>query len=114
MNKRHAAAALALLLIAPALAAAAKRPLNPKKRRLPAAAPAAAEQKRKLAGHWDAGIVEAIELLIETHGAGSPGYDANEPPVAVLPFTEGLADGDFAELVFWKQLRQGDFQVDDD
>lgn len=105
------------VLVAAAPAFAAKRPLNYRKRRAPAVPQATGEAPgaaRKLAGGWDPKVREALELLIETHGDKSPGYDADNPPVAVVPFTEGLIDGDFAELVFWKLTRQAEFKVDDD
>lgn len=108
--------AAALLLSLPLSPAhAARKPLNPRKRPAKKTAAANAEPARRaLAGNWDPKIAAALELLIETHGRKSPAYDESEAPVAVLPFTEGLVEGDFAELVFWKLARQCEFKVDDD
>lgn len=114
MKSLRIVALLLLVLPCGAFARAQKRPLNPRRRRAVAAPNTPAPQQRRLAGRWSEPIVEAVDLLVETHGTGSAGYDETAPPVAVLAFTEGLIDGDFAELVFWKLVRQADFRVDDD
>ena len=71
------------------------------------------EPIRLMAGRWTPEVRTAIEKLIADKGRGSTGYDAKNPPVAVLPWSDAAVAGDPAELVFLKLVTEAKFKIDD-
>lgn len=67
-----------------------------------------------MAGRWTPEVRAALDKFLAERGKGSPGYDAANPPVAVLPWSDALVAGDPAELVFLRMTTNVDFRFDDD
>jgi hypothetical protein len=103
------------LLSAPA--EAYRRPKNPRKNKKAAAVAAASAKKPEEGlppGRWVPEVRAALMKFVLEKGAGSPGYDAAKPPVAVLAFENASVEGDPAELVFQRLVRTADFKTSED
>ncbi|MFI5345480.1 MAG: hypothetical protein ACHQ51_03810 [Elusimicrobiota bacterium] len=121
-------AVFVLLALLPAAPASAKKSLNWRMRKKPAVSTAtvsgadaavaasttpALVEVKLMAGRWNPETRAALEGLMTQHGRGAPGYDANAPPVAVLPWSDAAVAGDPAELVFLRLVSDAKFRVDD-
>ena len=71
------------------------------------------EKIRLMAGRWTPEVRAALDQFIEKRGKGSPGYDPDKPPVAVLPWSDALVVGDPAELVFLRLTTEAKFRFND-
>lgn len=75
---------------------------------------AAHEIPRVMAGRWTKEARVALDKFLAERGKDSAAYDANKPPVAVLPWSDALVAGDPAEVVFLKMTTEVDFHYDDE
>ena len=124
------------MLLCFALAApvfARRKPRNPnfgKKRRYSAAAAPAVSSgtavssstapaapalpiERMPAGRWDPAVKAALEEFIASKGKAAAGYDALQPPVAVLGLDDEALQNDAGVAVFQKLVEKADFKFDD-
>lgn len=131
MTKRVFLAVLLLAaLVVEAHAARRPRPKNPRRaKQRPAQSPArstatveevlvstvpAMVVRTMPAGRWDPKVRAEIQDIVTRRGRRSADYDAEKPPVALLPMADALAVGDAGELVFRSLVEHADFKFSDE
>ncbi|MFH1723220.1 MAG: haloacid dehalogenase-like hydrolase, partial [Elusimicrobiota bacterium] len=79
------------------------------------AAPAPVPKNRRLApGRWRPEVVDALELLLEREGQGTPLYAPANPPVAVVAFDDVAATHHVGEAVFQSLVDRAQFKFSDE
>lgn len=69
--------------------------------------------ERLPAGRWDPPVKAALEEFIASKGKAAPGYDAAQPPVAVLGLDDEALQNDAGVAVFQRLVERADFKFDD-
>lgn len=67
----------------------------------------------RLQGRWAPQVRRALERLIATQGAGSPGYSPERPPAAVIAWDDTAVIGHPGEAVFGRLVDDAGFKFSD-
>lgn len=65
-------------------------------------------------GRWRPEVAEALDRLLASQGAGTPGYSTDDPPVVAFSLEDVVVTGSIGEALFYRLVSRADFKFTDE